>query len=81
MTDVDPTEFGRLQAHVSELREHKDRTIGTLERIDKSLQAIEVQLAEARGGWKTLLLVGGAAGAIGSGLTTFAVWFSQAWPK
>lgn len=81
MTDVDPTEFGRLQAQVLELREHKDRTIETLERIDKSLQAIEVQLAEARGGWRTLFLVGGAAGALGSGLTKAALWFAQAGPK
>lgn len=81
MTDVDPTEFGRLQAQVLELREYKDRTIETLERIDKSLQAIEVQLAEARGGWRTLLLVGGAAGALGSGLTKAALWFAQAGPK
>jgi hypothetical protein len=35
------------------------------EKLDKVL----AQLAEARGGWRTLMLIGGAAGSIGSGLT------------
>lgn len=37
------------------------------EKLDKVL----AQLAEARGGWRTLMLIGGAAGSIGSGLTWF----------
>lgn len=35
------------------------------EKLDKVL----AQLAEARGGWRTLMLIGGAAGSIGSGIT------------
>lgn len=35
------------------------------EKLDKVL----AQLAEARGGWRTLMLIGGAAGSIGSAIT------------
>lgn len=41
------------------------------EKLDKVL----AQLAEARGGWKTLMLVGGAAGSIGGGLA----WLFSHW--
>jgi|AraplaDrversion2_2_1032049.scaffolds.fasta_scaffold00773_62 hypothetical protein len=51
-----------LKVAVSDLR-----ATNTLqnEKLDKVL----AQLAEARGGWRTLMLIGGAAGSIGSGLT------------
>lgn len=35
------------------------------EKLDRVLE----QLAQARGGWRTLMLIGGAAGTIGSGVT------------
>jgi hypothetical protein len=37
----------------------------------EKLERVLDQLAEARGGWKTLMLLGGAAGAIGSAITWF----------
>jgi hypothetical protein len=37
----------------------------------EKLERVLDQLAEARGGWKTLMLLGGAAGAIGSVITWF----------
>lgn len=36
---------------------------------NEKLDRVLAQLAEARGGWRTLMLIGGAAGSIGSGLT------------
>jgi hypothetical protein len=55
-------EVSYLKVAVSDLR-----ATNTLqnEKLDKVL----AQLAEARGGWRTLMLIGGAAGSIGSGLT------------
>lgn len=35
----------------------------------ETLNRISSQLAEARGGWKTLMLIGGAAGTLGSAAT------------
>lgn len=37
----------------------------------ETLTRISNQLAEARGGWKTLMLIGGAAGTLGSAATWF----------
>jgi hypothetical protein len=36
---------------------------------NEKLDAVLAQLAEARGGWRTLMLIGGAAGSIGSAIT------------
>jgi hypothetical protein len=35
------------------------------------LDQVLAQLAEARGGWRTLMLIGGAAGTLGSAATWF----------
>lgn len=55
-------EVSYLKVAVSDLR-----ATNTLqnEKLDKVL----AQLAEARGGWRTLMLIGGAAGSIGSAIT------------
>lgn len=37
--------------------------------LDRKLDQVLAQLAEARGGWRTLMLIGGAAGSLGSGIT------------
>lgn len=39
------------------------------------LDAVLAQLSEAKGGWKTLMLVGGAAGSIGAGVAWFVTHF------
>jgi hypothetical protein len=38
----------------------------SVEKIGTNVEAIRDTLSEAKGGWKTLLLVGGAAGALGA---------------
>lgn len=79
--DIDPQEFGRLQAQVAALRQSEERTALALEAMVKSLQAIEIQLAEARGGWRTLLMVGGAAGTAGAVVTKLVIWASKVAPQ
>lgn len=41
----------------------------------EKLDRVLAQLAEARGGWRALMMLGGAAGAIGSGVT----WLVSHW--
>ena len=41
------------------------------------LAEIRQTLAEARGGWKTLMLVGGAAGAAGAAMAKLAAMFGM----
>ncbi|MEH6436706.1 hypothetical protein [Massilia sp. DD77] len=58
-------EVAHLKLAVSDLR-------STNAELDRKLDQVLAQLAEARGGWRTLMLIGGAAGSIGSGLTWLA---------
>jgi hypothetical protein len=55
-------EVSYLKAAVADLR---STNVQQNEKLDKVL----AQLAEARGGWRTLMLIGGAAGSIGSAIT------------
>lgn len=72
MSTIDPQEFGRLEAEVSGLRRDNDRLIGLLEKLEGRLKNIEDQLAQANGGWKVLMAIGGASSVVG-GLATWAL--------
>lgn len=72
MSDIDLQEFGRLQAEVIGLRRDNDRLLELLEKLTTKLDAfesrfdrIEDQLSQARGGWRTLMWLGGASASIG----------------
>ena len=61
-----------LATHASEIRHLQsdmDRMVSDMEEIKKALARIDRTLSEAKGGWKMLLAVGGAAGVVGSGIT------------
>lgn len=60
------TEVDHLRAHLSEMRE--------------DLKEIKSTLTEARGGWKTLMLVAGISSSVGAMLVKFTPWFVMA-PK
>jgi prefoldin subunit 5 len=67
-----------LATHASEIRHLQadmDKMVEDMEEIKKALVKIEKTLSEARGGWKMLMAVGGAAGIVGSGIT----WFFSHW--
>lgn len=61
-------EVAYLKVAVSDLR-------ATNAELDRKLDQVLAQLAEARGGWRTLMLIGGAAGTLGSGFT----WLFSQW--
>ncbi len=69
MSEIDAQEFGRLQAQVETLIASDAEKTVLLGQMSKSIQAIELQLAAAKGGWRLLIAMGGAAGAIGAGIT------------
>lgn len=62
MTDIDPREFGRLEAEVQNLSK-------TVETMAQDLKAVRSAMDAAGGGWKVLVAVGGLSGAV----TAFAV--------
>ena len=61
-------EVAYMKAAIAELR-------ATCNSQNEKLDQVLAQLAEARGGWRTLMLIGGAAGTIGSGFT----WLVSHW--
>jgi hypothetical protein len=52
-----------------------DKIVADMEAIKHTLNCINDTLSEAKGGWKFLVMFGGAAGTIGSMIT----WFIQHW--
>ena len=68
MNEIDLQEFGRLQAQVETLIASDAAKTKLLETMATSISAIQLQLAEARGGWRLLVALGGASGAAGAAL-------------
>lgn len=59
---VHETEIKHLQADM-------DKLIQDMDDIKKTLSSINNTLAEAKGGWKVLMMLGGAGGVLGSAVT------------
>lgn len=71
MSDIDPQEFGRLQAQVEQLLESNRVLTETVATMSTAIQSMQLQMAEAKGGWKVLMLLGGASATFGSAATWF----------
>lgn len=70
MSDIDITTARELATHAADiehLQKDMDKLVSDVDSIKKSLMEIQQTLSEARGGWRVLMLVGGAAGLIGAG--------------
>lgn len=76
MADIDPQEFGRLQAQVETLIRSDEEKTDLLRALASDVQAMRLQMAEAKGGWKVLMLMGGASASVGSALTWAATHFA-----
>jgi prefoldin subunit 5 len=64
-----------LATHASDikhLQDDMDKVLESMKAMQLTLAAIDKTLSEAKGGWKMLLLIGGAGGAVGSFLTYLA---------
>jgi prefoldin subunit 5 len=64
-----------LATHASDikhLQDDMDKVLESIKTMQVTLTAIDKTLSEAKGGWKMLMLVGGAGGAVGSFLTYLA---------
>jgi hypothetical protein len=75
MSDFDPVEFGRLQAQVEALIDSDQKKTVLLERLAADMTAVRLQLAEAKGGWKILVMLGGASASLGGFITWAANHF------
>jgi prefoldin subunit 5 len=64
MNSIDPIETAReLATHandISHLQEDMDKMVKEMQEIKLAVQSINKTLSEAKGGWKTLMAIGGA---------------------
>ena len=51
---------------IKHLQDDMDRMVREMAEIKRTLHAIDRTLSEAKGGWKTLVVVGGVASSIGA---------------
>ncbi len=79
----DPIETAReLATHAADIRhlqEDMDKLVQSVAAMQESLAEINTTLSEAKGGWKVLMMFGGAGGAAGAIVTQ--VIHSLPWGK
>ena len=61
--------LAQLQVEVAYMKAAISRLDDSNSELQQKLDKVLAQLAEARGGWRTLMLIGGAAGSLGSCIT------------
>lgn len=61
-----------MDRDIGRLEERSVATERRLEAVEEKLDQVLETLQHARGGWRMLMVVGGAAAALGSGFT--AIW-------
>ena len=68
-----------IATHSSDIRhiqDDMDKMLEQMKVMQATLSAINTTLSEAKGGWKMLLLIGGASGAIGATLVKLLYWYT-----
>ncbi len=68
-------DLGRHDAQIEALQEQVKQLHRDMQAMNETLMQINSTLSEAKGGWKTLLLVGGIAAAVGATFSKLAAWF------
>ena len=68
-------ELATHSAEIKNMKADMDAMVNAMKDMNATLISINSTLSEAKGGWRMLMLVGGAGGAIGSALTHLAGWF------
>ncbi len=66
---IDPREFGRLEGAVAALKTELDSVKTKQAQMDLKLDMVLDRLSEAKGGWRALMLLGGAGATLGAGIT------------
>lgn len=61
-------ELATHAADIKHLQDDMDKLVASVRAMQETLTEIEKTLSEARGGWKILMLIGGAAGTVGAAL-------------
>jgi prefoldin subunit 5 len=68
-----------IATHASDIRhiqEDMDKMLESMKVMQTTLADINVTLSEAKGGWRVLMMVGGASGAIAALAVKLGYWYS-----
>ena len=78
MTDAIQTarELATHASDIKHLQDDMDKMLENMKAMQSTLAAIDKTLSEAKGGWRMLMLIGGAGGTIGAGLMQLIHWYS-----
>jgi len=80
MTDDAIQTARELATHASDikhLQDDMDKMLENMKAMQATLTAIDKTLSEAKGGWKVLMLVGGASSVVGASLVQFVSWYAN----
>jgi len=80
VSDIDPQEFGRLQAQVETLIASDREKTDLLKILAADMTAVRLQLAEAKGGWRLLMAIGGASASAGGAIAWALNHFTKVGP-
>lgn len=70
-------ELATHAADIKHLQEDMDRLVATVAEMQKLLVCIDKTLSEAKGGWKMLMLVGGASGVLSAVAVKLIHWYAE----
>jgi len=62
-------ELATHAADIRHLQDDMDKLVESMNAMNKTLLDINATLSEAKGGWKVLMMIGGAGGALGAVIT------------
>jgi prefoldin subunit 5 len=62
-------ELATHASDIAHLQNDMDKLVASVADMQKTLSDIDKTLSEAKGGWKMLMLIGGAVGVLGAELT------------
>lgn len=68
-------ELATHAAEIKHLQDDMDKLVKDMEQVKKCLHDIKDTLSEAKGGWRVLMLVGGAGAVVGSIVSQVVHWF------
>ena len=81
MADIETArELATHAADIDHLQRDMDKLVESVAAMQKTLTDIDKTLSEAKGGWKVLMMFGGAGGLVGAMLTQ-AIHSLPSWGK
>jgi prefoldin subunit 5 len=69
-------ELATHASDIAHLQDDMDKLVSDINDIKATLTAIQTTLAEAKGGWRMLMMIAGISGTVGAAITQMAHYFS-----